>query len=216
MTLSLVNRDLYDLLGPIGFVQGNDDVFRQWNSMGDICCAVAVKQFDSTRLVTVEIGFVSPRILHWSTIATTSPPMPNEGNGFGIFFRLDDFGIKEGFVFPPGGWSVSSAQEAAQFRLLLERHFLPKLTSLLQVEGLLTWSGWVRHFQEDVRKSPRGRGRAWALLGYSLLASPDRTATEIEAVIEEHARQDGSIKYGNRVDADIARQRELLLSRRKS
>jgi hypothetical protein len=137
--------------------------------------------------------------------------LPNEVNGFGIFHRLKDLGINDGFVFPPGGWPVSSIEEHARFQKLLENQFLPKLVPLLK--ELLTWDGWVRHFQEEVRRFPCGRGRVWALLGYSLLSSPDRTASEIEAVIEEHARQDGSKKVGNRVDSDIARQRELLRGR---
>jgi hypothetical protein len=181
---------------------------RRWNPKKQICCCVAFKLFSGGMFATVETGFISPQIQEWSGLKAANFPLSFMGNGFGIFYRLEDLGIADGFEFPPGGWPITGVEERARFQKQLESQFLPKLASLLN--ELLTWNGWVRHFKEEVKKSPCGRGRAWALLGYSLLANPDRTAFEIEAVIEEHARQDGSKKIGNRVDVDIVRQRDLL------
>lgn len=206
-----VNQFLTDLLERAGFTRGSDLVLRRWNSTGDICCAIALKVFSGEEVATVEIGFVCPQILSWFEFPVVELPLPTHGNGFGIFYRLSELGIQEGFVSPPGGWRIASDEEAELFRQMLERELLQRLTPLLN--NLMTLNGWVDFFKQETRRYPCGRGRAWALLGYSLLANSDRSIEEIQAVIDEHAIQNGSKKIGNRLDSAIAKQRELLLAR---
>jgi len=210
MGKSLVQR-LTQVMAPHEFSRGKDDVLRRWNLAEDICCAVAVKLFEGGEFVNTEVGFISPKILEWFGLPSTNRPLPYYGNGPGIYFRLEDFGIREGFTFPPGGWLISNGEEANWFGSTLMENLAPKFGPLLI--DLLNWQGWVRHFREETVKFPCGRGIAWTMLGYSMLATPGVAAEAIQAVIDEHARQDGSTKVGNRIDIHIMKQRELLLTK---
>jgi hypothetical protein len=76
-----------------------------------------------------------------------------------------------------------------------------------------TLAGWIEYFRQQITKFPKGRGFYWAMLGYALLARPETSLQEIREVIESHARQDASKKWGNRLDIHLQKQRAIVNER---
>ncbi len=202
---------LEPILAPEGFLLDEDSIYRKWSSDRTICCAVGLKRLDGGKFGTLEISFVAPQVLNWVCIPQIGRPLPYHGNGFGIYFRLEEMGIQEALVFPPGGWRISTAADRSFFKVMVSRELPARLKPHLV--HLMTWDGWISFFREVAKKHPCGRGLAWSMLGYSMLMSSSRSIEEIQSAIDEHASQDASEKIGNRLDIHIARQRGILNER---
>lgn len=206
-----LKQTLVSSLSSEGFLLEEDNICRLWNHERTICCALGLKRLNGGKFATLEIGFVSPQILQWIGIPHSARPLPYYGNGFGIYFRLEEMGIRDGYIFPPGGWRISKAADKSFFGELIS-HFLPsRLKS--QLVQFMRWDGWVGYFREQIDKSRNGRGLAWSMLGYSMLMNPNATIKEIQLLIDEHSLQDASEKIGNRIDIHINRQKKILNER---
>ena len=198
-------------IAPLGFERDEKQICRLWNNSGTICCAIAPKKFTHSDYYTVEIGFICPTISSWQGVRSDNGLKPDAANLYGVLFRMEQLDIKQGYIFPPGGWQISKHTEFELFAALLRDEFVSKLQS--SVHRLMSIEGWINYFRNEVTAFDRGRGTSWSLLGYSMLACPSISNEEIEQVINAHASQDGSIKYQNKIEMDVQKQRALLRKR---
>jgi hypothetical protein len=200
---ALTRKFIADELSPYGIQLYPDLVFRTWSHGDDICAIVAVRTLHARskqQRYTVDICFLSRFINRCFGVPVPELPMPSRGPN--IFFRIDELvGRKLG-----EGWAISDAMQLSTVGEMFRQTFRSRFGDLFQ--RFMTIDGWIEHFRRQLASITAGRGLAWTLLGYSLLAR-DSSLEELEQVLEMHSDESS----GNRLDIHLERQRAMVKER---